>query len=139
MIRKATTYDIDAIKHIADANKDTLGFVMRPALLENIEHGWVLVAERDSQVIGFVNYRHRRDTQTTIYEICVAQAYRGQDFGSQLIDALQQESKNLGKTYIQLKAIVDIPANRFYARYGFSLRSMEPGKRHALNVWRLIW
>ena len=138
-IRKATSQDIDAIKRIADANRDTLGFVLRPALQENIEKSWGLVAECDGQIVGFVNYRHRKDSQTTIYEICVSQEYRGQGIGFQLVDALCTEDVNLNKTSIQLKAMGGIRANNFYERYGFQLVSTETGKRQRLNVWRLTW
>ena len=72
VIRKATSQDLEAIKQIADANKEAIGFVLRPALAQNIKRGWVLVAEREGVVIGFANYRHRQDDQTTLYEICVA-------------------------------------------------------------------
>lgn len=137
MIRKATPEDISAIKVIADKNKDTLGFVLRSTLLENIARSWVLVADVGGQVVGFVNYRHRRDEQTTIYEICVARAYRGQGIGQALVGALTQESVSQGKVFIQLKAITTIPANRFYERYGFTVLRVESGRKQPLNVWRL--
>jgi ribosomal protein S18 acetylase RimI-like enzyme len=139
MIRKAIFSDIDSIKRIADANRDTLGFVMRPALLENIARGWVLIAESDTQIVGFVNYRHRRDAQTTIYEMCVAQEWRGQGLGKKLLDALKQEAIHHGKAYIQLKAISTITANDFYRHYGFKLIGTEPGRKQLLHVWRLTW
>lgn len=138
MIRKALPEDIAAIKAIADKNKDTLGFVMRSTLLESIARSWVLVAESDNQVVGFVNYRHRRDEQTTIYEICVAQDYRGKGMGQALLNVLVKESASRGKAFIQLKAIATIPANRFYERYGFTLVRVESGRRQSLNVWRFV-
>src|SRR5436305_96654 len=97
-IRKGTLDDISAIKKIADANKDTLCFVMRPALQFSIEKSWLLVTERKSQIIGFVNYRHRRDDQTTIYEICIEQASRSQGIGRQLIDVVATEARRQHKT-----------------------------------------
>jgi len=139
MIRKATLQDIDAIKRIADANRETLGFVLRPALQENIEHSWGLVTEIGGQIVGFVNYRHRRDNQTTVYEICVAKEMRGQGIGQALIDALRQEAVSFRKAHIQLKVIVGIPANGFYEKCGFSLVDTLAGKRYKLNVWRLSW
>lgn len=132
-IRYATIPDLDAIKGLADANKGTLGFVLRPALLEAIAHRWVLVAEQDSQIVGFCNFRHRRDGQTTIYEICVAEAHRGTGIGRALITALCQECTSC----IRLKAVVGIPANEFYQRMGFVLESVQSGKKRSLNVWRL--
>ena len=60
-VRKARAEDLDAIKALADANKASLGFVLRPALAAGIEQEWLLVAERTGHVIGFVHYRHRQD------------------------------------------------------------------------------
>jgi len=134
LIRHAQPQDIDAIKAIADTNKHTLGFVLRPALLENIAKQWVLVAEIDTAIVGFLNYRHRKDRQTTIYEICVAEGHRGYGIGRLLINALKAESH-----VIILKCPSDIKANGFYAHLGFHLDRMEPGKRRTLNVWRLVW
>lgn len=135
IIRKANLADIGTIKRIADANKDTLGFVTKPALQFGIEKGWLLVAE-ENNIAGFVHYRHRRNQQTTIYEICVDRSYRGQGIGRLLIDTLVTEARGLQKAYIQLKAIQNIPANIFYEKYGFSLVGVETGRKRALNVWR---
>lgn len=140
VIRKATLEDIPSIKKIADANKNTLGFVMSPALAENIARGWGLVqvcAECEPhKVVAFVNYRHRKDSQTTIYEICIAEDHRQRGVGRILLDALVQEAKERGKSFIQLKAIATIPANDFYRHYGFQLVGTEIGRKQLLNVWR---
>ena len=131
-IRKATQDDLSAIKQIADANKATLGFVMRPALQEAIARHWLLVASMDNEIVGFCNYRHRRDGQTTVYEICVSEAHRGKGIGRALITTLAQECQSC----IRLKAIVDVPANRFYEHIGFVLVGVEVGRKRQLNVWR---
>ncbi len=68
IVRKAQAEDLDAVKALADANRASLGFVLRPALADGIEAGWLLVAERGGRVIGFVHYRHRKDARTTIYQ-----------------------------------------------------------------------
>lgn len=131
-VRKATSDDLAAIKIIADSNKTALGFVTKPALLVGISRGWLLVAENESRIIGFVHYRHRRDGQTTVYEICVDQQFRGQGVGHLLIRSLIQEAQ----LCICLKAVVGLPANGFYEHLGFELIRTEQGKKRALNVWR---
>ncbi len=136
-VRQSTIEDIPALKAIADANRPTLGFLMRSAFAESVVARWVLVAERDSRLLGFVRYRHRRNEQTTIYELCVAQDYRGQGIGRLLIEALAQEAQERGKSHIQLKAVTGIAANGFYEHLGFALIGVETGKKRALNVWRL--
>ena len=132
-VRKASHADLDGIKAIADANKDTLGFVLRPALAENIARQWVLVAESNSRILGFCNFRHRRDRQTTIYEICVSQGYRGQGIGRAMIEALAKECQSC----IRLKAMQGIAANDFYRHLGFQLVGTEQGKKRVLNLWIL--
>jgi ribosomal protein S18 acetylase RimI-like enzyme len=134
-IRHATLADIPTIKAIADANRATIGFVMRPTLEEAVRRGWLLVAE-DGDVCGFCNFRHCRNGRTTIYEICIAESARGKGIGHLLIDTLRQEAIQSGQTHIALKCTVENPANLFYERMGFSLVGTEQGRKRALNVWR---
>jgi ribosomal protein S18 acetylase RimI-like enzyme len=134
-IRKAEQKDLDSIKIIADANKDAIGFVLRPALAEAIQRRWVLVAEGNEQLVGFANYRHRQDQQTTLYEICVAEDYRGNGMGKALLNALVEESRRLGKTIIRLKCPAGNKANDFYDGLGFVRVGLEQGKRRKLIHW----
>jgi len=137
LVRKARAEDLDAIKVLTDANKSSLGFVLRPALADGIQRGWLLVVEQAGQVIGFVHYRHRRDSRTTLYEICVDEAWRGNGVGRSLVQALAAESEALGKVCIRLKAPADLPANEFYRQTGFTLVNVQEGKRRQLNVWEI--
>lgn len=134
-VRKAQAEDLDAVKALADANKASLGFVLRSALAAGIQRDWLLVAERAGQVIGFVHYRHRQDSRTTLYEICVDEASRRNGVGRSLVQALAVESQSLGKACIWLKCPADLPANEFYGRLGFVLTAVEQGRRRQLNVW----
>jgi len=134
-VRKACAEDLDAVKALADANKSALGFVLRPALAAGIQRGWLLVAEQAGQVIGFIHYRHRQDSRTTLHEICVDETWRGNGVGRLLVQALAAESEALGKLCIRLKSPADLPANEFYRQMGFTLVGVEQGKRRRLNVW----
>ena len=138
VIRKATLADLDAIKAIADAHRRELGFVLRPALAESIEREEVLVAENHQELIGFVEYHHRQDEQTTLYHIVVAPDYRRRGIGRRLIERLADEARMAGKEFIALKCPVTLPANDFYAHTGWSLVSGEAGKRRPLNLWRFV-
>jgi predicted GNAT family acetyltransferase len=135
VIRKATLDDLDAIKSIADGSKDLIGFVLRPALVENILRQWVLVAEIGGQVIGFANYRHRQDQQTTLYEICVTAPHRNDGVGVLLIEALIEESQSQGKRRVLLRCPQESQANAFYCRLGFQKIGTEEGKRRRLVIW----
>jgi ribosomal protein S18 acetylase RimI-like enzyme len=139
VIRHATPADLAQVKRLADANKDTLGFVLRPALEAGINRRWLLVAEHvpSSTVIGFAHYWHRKDTQTTLHELCVHTSSRCQGIGHALLDMLVQETAARGQTALRLKVVQGITANTFYEHYGFTCVGSETGKRRALFIWHL--
>lgn len=139
VIQKASHEDIPAIKALADMHKGEIGFVTRPALIESVERGEILIAADTSiEVVGFVHYRHRRDTQTTLYHIVVHQAYQRKGVGRNLVAALRHEADAKGKSVIVLKCPSELPANAFYQSCGFEHRGVEPGKNRPLNVWALF-
>lgn len=137
VVRKATPADLDAIKIIADAHRHELGFVLRPALAESIGRDEVLVAENHQGLIGFVEYHHRRDTQTTLYHVAVIPRYRRQGIGRMLVNALCVEAESLGKRMIRLKCPADLPARSFYACLGFEMLKEEQGNGRPLLIWSL--
>lgn len=136
-LRKATSNDIEPIKCIADSNKDKIGFIRRQALIEQQKRGWLIVAELNLHIVGFVSYRQRKDNQTTLYEICVVAEYQNNGVGTQLIDSLIRESRDLGKIKVVLKCPADLDANQFYSKSGFLFKAFEQGKRRPLIVWEL--
>lgn len=137
-IRKATSEDLDVVKQLADQHRAELGFVLRPALEKSITEQELLVAQVERHVVGFVHYHHRRDHQTTLYHIAVNANFRGQGIGKALIDALALESKQHGKQQILLRCPIDLTANSFYKRIGFSLLRDEDGNQRKLKVWRTL-
>jgi GNAT superfamily N-acetyltransferase len=88
-------------------------------------------------LIGFVEYHHRRDEQTTLYHIVVIPARRRQGVGRALIDALRNEALALRKQIIRLKCPADLPAQGFYARLGLDSLGEESGNSRPLVVWAL--
>lgn len=137
-LRKATLDDVDAIKMLADTHRHELGFVRRPALVEAINRDEVIVAQNFHKIIGFVEYHHRGDDQTTLYHICVELAYRHQGVGRSLIAVLRDEARHQGKCVIRIKCPLDLPANQFYKQVGCSLKGEEQGKRRLLTIWDLF-
>ena len=133
----ATIDDLDAIKQIADAHRRELGFVRRPTLLAAINRQEIFVAKRNEQIIGFVEYHHRRDNQTTLYNIVVKADYRTQGVGRALVEALAIESRGRGKAFILLKCPIDLPSNQFYKTLQFQSGTAEAGKHRPLNIWQL--
>ena len=137
-IRKGAPSDVDAIKTIADAHRRELGFVLRPALVKSIDRAEVLVCEKmDRGLIGFIEYHHRRDRQTTVYHIVVVSSHRRKGVGKALIDAMHSEALALGKQAIRLKCPIGLVAHDFYDRLGFKSLGEETGKGRPLVVWQL--
>jgi N-acetylglutamate synthase-like GNAT family acetyltransferase len=137
VVRKATTDDLDAIKTLADAHRRELGFVRRPALASAISRQEVLIAEEQDVLVGFAEYHHRRDEQTTVYHVAVDADHRRSGIGRQLIEALVTEAKGFGKSLIQLKCPSQLEANDFYAKVGFSRSGTQSGKNRDLVLWRM--
>jgi ribosomal protein S18 acetylase RimI-like enzyme len=135
--RKAEPKDLEVIKTIADEHRDELGFILRPALAESIRREEVIVSENGSGIIGFVEYHHRRDEQTTLYHIAVASDYRRRGIGRSLVSALREEARAFDKRVIRLKCPVDLPAQDFYARMGFQIEGEVEGKARRLVLWAL--
>lgn len=136
-VRKAVNRDLDTIKRLADAHRNELGFVMRPALERSIERRELLVASEDNGITGFVEYHHRRDRQTTLYHIAVKEELRNRGIGRMLLEALRDEALMEGKEIIRLKCPESLPANNFYARLGWQRTAIEEGKSRSLAVWEL--
>jgi len=137
-VRKATQADLEAIKELADSHKHELGFVLRPALARSIAREELLVAENHASVIGFVEYHHRQDEQTTLYHIAVTPDHRRMGVGEALINTLRAEARILGKSAIRLKCPADLPAKLFYEHIGFHSIGEELGKDRPLIVFALI-
>ncbi len=136
--RKAGYRDLDRIKKLADKHKEELGFIVSAALVRSIGSSEIIVATRsDDELLGFVHYHHRKDGQTTLYNIVVNQPWRRQGLASRLIGELCLEARELGQRFVLLKCPIELPANDFYHSYGFDLSHGENGKHRALNIWRL--
>ncbi|MBN1583854.1 MAG: GNAT family N-acetyltransferase, partial [Anaerolineae bacterium] len=111
------------------------GFIVRSR--RGIEPSETLVAEDRNKIAGFMEYRSWRDHRTTLYHIVVQSDHRQQGIGRRLIEALGSEAHKQGKTLIQLKCPVDLPANEFYESLGFQRADVLPGKNRELVVWQI--
>ena len=137
-LRKASLDDIDKIKSLVDKHKTELGFIIRPALINSIKGDELIVAvDPADDVVGLVHYRHRKDRQTTLYNIVVRSDYRRHAIGSTLVDCLKHEAHSRGQYFISLKCPTTLSANEFYKALNFELNTVEDGKQRSLNIWNL--
>ena len=134
-IRYARETDVAGAKDLADRHRVELGFVRVSVLYEALKKKWLLVAVQDDQVIGFANFRIRRDNNATLYDIVVDKPYRKQNIGKRLIQRLTWLVNVAGGEHIRLKCPQSLPANAFYAKLQFTHTGTEIGKKRPLNVW----
>jgi ribosomal protein S18 acetylase RimI-like enzyme len=138
-IKEIQIENVPKVKSLADMNRDSIGFNPRKKFEEVVEQKRGMVAFENNELVGFVIYRHRKlDSQTTLSEICVREDCRGKGFGKKLIDALIFECQEKKRDFIQLKCPIDLHANKFYEKIGFSHYQTEDGKKRQLNVWRFV-
>jgi ribosomal protein S18 acetylase RimI-like enzyme len=129
---------IEGIKILADANRHIFGFVTRGAFYDALQTGTLIVATRGEEVVGFLRYHHRkRDLQTTLYDICVAECERDNNLGWSMLTLLIEDCLSSNRMVILLKCPSHLAANTFYEKNGFCCIGSLVGKRQRLNIWRL--
>jgi GNAT superfamily N-acetyltransferase len=125
LIRPGQPPDFDRLYRLSREHTKELGFLNPAQLRQGLAKGEVLIDETSG---AFVLFHKRRDGATTIYDIVVPVAARGQGIGRALIAGLSLP--------IQLKCVMGEPANEFYARVGFKCIGYENGKHRKLIKWR---
>jgi GNAT superfamily N-acetyltransferase len=127
-LRPALPEHVEMVKRVANQYKDELGFVNRSALLESVGRGGLWVACVGQRVVGFVNYRTRRDGVSVIYEIATDRNWTRRGIGGVLLSAVPLPRR--------LKTTADnCRANEFYEGRGMMLVGIETGRKRVLNVW----
>ena len=134
-IRYARVDDLAGVKIVADRHRTELGFIRTSVFHEAQRKGWLLIAVRDEQVIGFANFRIRQDNNATLYDIVVDGLYRKQKIGKRLVQRLTWLVNVAGGEHIRLKCPQSLPANAFYEKLQFTCTGTETGKKRPLNVW----
>lgn len=139
IIRHATGDDVAYCKQIADANRDSLGFINSAILTDSMSQNRLLVAESCGMVVGFARYYHRiRVPETTLYDICVAEHVRRKGIGRSLIHILTMTARSCGHVAIIARCPEGISANEFYVRLHFVQDGIKSGRRRRLIQWRLF-
>jgi len=141
-IRLARKNDVDGAKRVAEEYKQELGFVNIAILKAAQNKGWLLVAAEwnfeanNENIIGFANFRIKKDKNCTLYEIAVQKSHRDRGVGKRLLNELMRIVHVAGGKLIRLKCPEELPANKFYERNRFELVETEEGKKRRLNVWQ---
>jgi len=138
-VRAGLPDDIDAVKVIADQNRDELGFHTRLSFAESVARAELLVATLEGHPAGFLRFHHTKAGHTTLREVAISSIFRGRGIGRKLILALISAAREIGAASIRLSCPVDLPANGFYRSLGFrrSHRRSKAGKSRPLYQWEL--
>jgi GNAT superfamily N-acetyltransferase len=103
--------------------------------------GQVLVARRDDQIVGHLQYvPTAHPEQVELKNMAVSTPHQGQGIGRALVESLVERLAAVATTILVATAAADIDNLRFYQRRGFRFRSVErdaftaatgyPGKIH---------
>jgi len=126
---------VNSAKNISNFFKKELGFVNKAALEESYKKNELEVVGNGA---GFVHFHHRKDGQTTIYSLAVKQQYQKKGWGRLLLFRVICSAIESGCNRIVAKCPTDLPSNNFYQSFGFYLKTVEPGKKRALNIWEYL-
>ena len=127
MVRFAVEADIPHIKKIASQHANMLGFVNSASLKDSVTRCSLIVATLNNVIVGFANYRTRRDGVNVIYELGVHRSHHRQRVGSALLASTPRPTR--------LKVTVDnIGAIAFYEVNGFKIIGTEEGRKRMLRI-----
>ena len=98
--------------------------------LLNEANSYILVAEIEGVVAGFINFTTRktishRGLSGLIDELIVAKSYRGKGVGKQLLSSAIEKSRQLGCCEVEVSTEkTNIKAREFYRQCGFTERGV---------------
>ncbi len=143
-IREATTDDINGIRQVAETSwdGDYPDILSRETIHEGVDewyspeqlrdslawaHTFILVAEQDDAVIGFVHAVSDRESTTgDILRLYVHPDYRGDGIGRQLFEAVRDKLTNNGVKQLHAMVLAENEVgNEFYRSFGFELDDTE--------------
>ena len=94
------------------------------------DNSYILVAEIEGIVVGFVNFTTRktilhRGLSGLIDELSIAKNYRGKGIGRQLLSSAIEKSRQLGCCEVEVSTEkTNIKAREFYRQCGFTERGV---------------
>jgi predicted N-acetyltransferase YhbS len=129
-IRLARADDLDALTEIeADADMRYAesvhpefaggSTIPRDVLQRAIERQWIIVADEDGRVVGWVLLT-KSDDEMCIGQISVRRDAGGRGIGAALLKTVAASAKGMGYRSIVLNTQTDVPWNRpWYERHGY--------------------
>jgi hypothetical protein len=131
----AAETDLTYIVSLMRANRESVGGLPAPAILERLKRGTVLLAKENDDPIGYLLY-DVRNKNIRIPQACIQYDARRRDFGIKLVNDLLGAYPDAEQ--ISLRCAADLEANLFWRDLGFTCTGTVPGGRRrgrTINYW----
>lgn len=135
--RTARALDMPYLMSLMRANRESVGGLPAPAMLERIERGTVLLASINDDPVGYLLY-DSDGARIRIPQACIQYDARRRRYGVALLQALRAAHPNIQE--ITLRCAADLEANVFWRDMGFTCTGTRPGGRRrgrTINCWAL--
>ena len=136
-IRSAFPGDLDYVMSLMRANRESVGGLPAPAILERLERGTVLLAEINDDPAGYLLY-DIDGTRLRIPQACIQYDARRRTYGEALVSELLRRYPGLGE--VDCRCAADLEANVFWRDMGFTCVGTARGGRRrgrTINLWSM--
>lgn len=138
IVRQAFPPDLVYVMSLMRANRESVGGLPAPAILERIQRGTVLLAEINDDPVGYVLY-DLRDGILRIPQACIQYDARRRKYGEALVARMMQRHGESVRE-VNLRCAADLEANVFWRDMGFTCVGTVPGGKRrgrTINVWTM--
>lgn len=135
-VRQAVSLDLPYVMSLMRSNRESVGGLPSPAILERIERGTVLLASINDDPVGYVLYDLRAGV-LRIPQACIQYDARRRKYGVALVSRMLE--RHADETHeINLRCAADLEANVFWRDMGFTCVGTVPGGKRrgrTINIW----
>lgn len=137
IVRQASELDLAYVMSLMRANRESVGGLPSPAVLERIERGTLKLGELNGEPCGYLLYDYR-DNILRIPQACIQYDARRRKYGIALVNQLLADYPNTDE--IRLRCAADLEANLFWRDMGFTCVGTTNGGRRRgrrINSWAM--
>jgi hypothetical protein len=136
-IRPAGTDDLLYVMSLMRANRESVGGLPAPAVLDRLDAGTLTIGELNEEPMGYLLY-DVTDNVLRIPQACIQYDARRRKYGEALVGALLAAYPNVEE--VQLRCAADLEANLFWRDMGFTCTGTSDGGRRRgrkINSWTM--
>jgi len=136
-VRYAVPEDIAYVMALQRANRESVGGLPQPALMERIERGTMLLASVNDDPVGYVMW-DTRGRITRVPQACIQYDARRRHYGEVLVFEMMRATSESDE--VRVRCAADLEANLFWRDMGFTCTTVVAGgvrRGRKLNVWSL--